>query len=107
MTGVSRLSSRPQCLLETDVPSPAEIRKLLLAHGMMGAPKMLVLDEPTDHLDTPSIEALEAALAEYPRGIVLVSHDERFLEGLAGVKRRVDFDRRGTRPWSPGRMCRT
>lgn len=95
MTAVSRLGSRPQRLLETDEPSPGEIRKLLLALGMAGAPQMLVLDEPTNHLDLPSIEALEAALAECPCGMVLVSHDDRFLEGLAEATWRVEVDGRG------------
>ena len=88
MTVVSRLGSRPQRLLDSRQPSPGEIRKLLLALGMSRAPHLIVMDEPTNHLDLPSIQALESALAECPCGLLLVSHDRRFLDGL-GVTRWV------------------
>ena len=82
MTIVSRLGSRPHRLLESVEPSPGETRKLLLALGMTYAPQIIVLDEPTNHLDLPSIECLEQALADCPCGLVLVSHDRRFLNAL-------------------------
>ena len=82
MTIVSRLGSRPHRLLESVEPSPGETRKLLLALGMTYAPQMIVLDEPTNHLDLPSIACLEQALADCPCGLVLVSHDQRFLSAL-------------------------
>jgi len=82
MTIVSCLGSRPQCLLETINPSPGEIRKLLLAVGILEVPHLIVLDEPTNHLDLPSIECLEEALINCPCGLILISHDERFLSTL-------------------------
>lgn len=90
MTLVSRLGSRPQRLLETEEPSPGEIRKLILALGMVRAPALLVLDEPTNHLDLPSIEALEDALRDCPCGILLVSHDRAFLKSVATQEWRID-----------------
>jgi macrolide transport system ATP-binding/permease protein len=83
MTYVSRLDSRPDRLLESEDPSPGEARKLLLALGMERRPHLVVMDEPTNPLDLPSIECLEAALAEAACALVLVSHDRRFLERLA------------------------
>lgn len=77
---VSRLGSRPGRLLDSHRPSPGEIRKLLLALGVFRSPHLVVMDEPTNHLDLPSIEALEAALRECPCALLLVSHDERFLD---------------------------
>jgi len=92
---VSRLGSRPERLLESTHPSPGEIRKLLLALGMCREPELLVLDEPTNHLDLPSIEALEEALAECPCGLLVVSHDRRFLDRLTRTRWRLSVDTAG------------
>jgi len=45
--------------------------------------QLLLLDEPTNHLDVESAEAMEEALRAYPGAMVVVSHDEAFLEGIA------------------------
>ena len=82
MTSFSRLGSRPGRLLESALPSPGEIRKLLLALGVTKGPHLIVMDEPTNHMDLPSIECLESALGECPCAMLLVSHDSRFLGGL-------------------------
>lgn len=86
MTLVSRLGSRPHRLLDSAEPSPGETRKLLLAWGMLQAPQIIVMDEPTNHMDLPSIEALEAALADCPCSLLLVSHDQRFLGKLTSTR---------------------
>ena len=44
MTIVSRLGSRPQRLLESEEPSPGEIRKILLAIGIARGPHLIVMD---------------------------------------------------------------
>lgn len=95
MNIVSRLGSRPGRLLESSDPSPGEIRKLLLALGMVRSPHLIILDEPTNHLDLPSIEALESALADCPCGLLMVSHDERFLARLARTRWRIESPARG------------
>ncbi|MBP8303157.1 MAG: ABC-F family ATP-binding cassette domain-containing protein [Phycisphaerae bacterium] len=82
MTVISTLGSDPQRLLETDSPSPGELRKLLLASGVVSWPYLIVMDEPTNHLDLPSIQALETALASCECAMVLVSHDPVFLKAL-------------------------
>ncbi len=82
MTIVSCLGSRPRRLLESEYPSPGEVRKLLLALGMTREPHVIVMDEPTNHMDLPSIECLEAALAPCPCSLVLISHDHEFLGRL-------------------------
>lgn len=66
--------------------SAGERIRLELARMAADGANLLVLDEPTSHLDLPAIEQLEAALQRYPGAIVAVSHDRAFLE-------RVGFDR--------------
>ncbi|MHC4423773.1 MAG: ATP-binding cassette domain-containing protein, partial [Planctomycetota bacterium] len=83
---VSCLGSRPGRLLESSEPSPGETRKLLLALGMTRLPHIIIMDEPTNHMDLPSIECLEEALADCPCCLVLVSHDRRFLQKLTQIK---------------------
>jgi macrolide transport system ATP-binding/permease protein len=86
---LSRLGSRPERLLDSAEPSPGEIRKILLATGIARAPHLIVMDEPTNHLDLPSVECLEAALADCPCALLLVSHDLSFLHRL--TERRWDL----------------
>ncbi len=55
-------------------------------------PPLLVLDEPTNHLDIDSIEAVEAGLRAYDGALLIVSHDETFLDAV-GVIRRLRLKR--------------
>ena len=80
MITISRLGSRPARLLESALPSPGEVRKLLLALGIVRGPHLIVMDEPTNHMDLPGILCLEEALAGCPCAMLLVSHDEAFLD---------------------------
>jgi macrolide transport system ATP-binding/permease protein len=83
MTIIRRLGSHPARLLESKQPSAGEVRKLLLALGMERNPYLIIADEPTNHLDLPSILCLEEALADTDCGLLLVSHDRRFLDRLS------------------------
>jgi len=47
-------------------------------------PQLLILDEPTNYLDLPSIEELETALAKYSGAILYVSHDNYFRQEIGG-----------------------
>ncbi len=82
MTTISRLGSRPARLMESALPSPGEVRKLLLALGIVRGPHLIVMDEPTNHMDLPGILCLEEALADCPCAMLLVSHDEAFLDKI-------------------------
>ena len=85
MAWVSRLGSEPARLLSSELPSPGEVRKLILARHLAMEPHLIVMDEPTNHMDLPSIECVETALAEFPGGLLLVSHDEVFLAALTTI----------------------
>jgi ATPase subunit of ABC transporter with duplicated ATPase domains len=62
--------------------------------GSRQPPPLLILDEPTNHLDMESLGAVQAGLQAYDGALLVVSHDEAFLEAI-GVTRRVTLPSRG------------
>lgn len=95
MTTISRLGSRPGRLLESALPSPGEVRKLLLAIGIVRGPHLIIMDEPTNHMDLPGIRCLEDALADCPCAMLLVSHDEAFLAEITATNWKLVRDDAG------------
>ena len=63
--------------------SGGEAARLVFCRLAIAQPNVLVLDEPTNHLDLESIEALVAALKNYPGTLLIVSHDRWFISQLA------------------------
>ncbi|MDO4871953.1 MAG: ABC-F family ATP-binding cassette domain-containing protein [bacterium] len=53
-------------------------------------PQLLILDEPTSHLDLPSIEELERALTQFSGAIIFVSHDDYFRKAMRATEK--DFE---------------
>lgn len=86
MTLVTRLGSDPALLLQSSSPSPGETRKLMLALGMTERPGLIIMDEPTNHMDLVATESLEAALRSYDGALLLVSHDRIFLHRIVSVR---------------------
>ena len=70
-----------------DELSYGERAKLALATLVASGANLLLLDEPTSHLDVAALERIEGALAAYPGPLVVASHDRYFLGaiGLTGV----------------------
>jgi ATPase subunit of ABC transporter with duplicated ATPase domains len=97
LAAIDGLGSDPERILETGEPSPGEVRKLVLALGLAREPNLVVMDEPTNHLDLPSIECLQATLAECACALLLVSHDAPFLDALATTTWSIECDHSGRR----------
>ena len=60
--------------------SGGERRRLYLLRLLMSAPNLLILDEPTNDLDIPTLQALENYLEDFSGSIIVVSHDRYFLD---------------------------
>ncbi|TFW30763.1 ABC-F family ATP-binding cassette domain-containing protein [Massilia horti] len=65
LSGGERLKAALACVLYADPPA-----------------QLLLLDEPSNHLDLPSAQALEAMLRDYKGALIVVSHDDAFMDNL-------------------------
>jgi len=57
--------------------------RVALARLLLSKPDLLVLDEPTNHLDVDSVTWLETYLGKWNNGLLFVSHDRDFIDGIA------------------------
>ena len=65
------------------VLSGGEKGRMLYGKLMLTRPNVMLLDEPTNHMDMETIESLQIGLEKYPGTLVFVSHDREFVAGLA------------------------
>ncbi len=63
--------------------SGGERARVLIARLMLQPADLLLMDEPTNDLDIPTLEILEASLLEYPGALVLVTHDRYMLDRVS------------------------
>jgi ATP-binding cassette subfamily F protein uup len=80
--------------------SGGERNRLLLAKLFSKPANVLVLDEPTNDLDTETLELLEERLVEFPGTVLLVSHDRAFLNNV--VASTIAFEPGGVREYVGG-----
>ncbi|TCM77869.1 ABC-F family ATP-binding cassette domain-containing protein [Rhizobium sp. BK068] len=78
-------------LQQVSTLSGGQLLRAGLACVLGGAkPPLLILDEPTNHLDIDSLAAVEAGLQAYDGALLVVSHDEVFLENI-DISRRLQL----------------
>jgi ATP-binding cassette subfamily F protein uup len=77
------LFSPAQLDLEVGKLSGGEQARVLIANLMRQEADLLVLDEPTNDLDIPSLEVLEQSLIDFPGAVLLVTHDRWLLSRVA------------------------
>jgi ATPase subunit of ABC transporter with duplicated ATPase domains len=65
------------------VCSGGEKNRLLFGKMIMQDHNVLIMDEPTNHMDMEAIEALNLALEYYEGTLIFVSHDREFVSSLA------------------------
>jgi ATPase subunit of ABC transporter with duplicated ATPase domains len=68
---------------KVNVLSGGEKGRMLLGKLILQRPNILVMDEPTNHMDMESIESLNMALEQYEGTLFFVSHDREFVSSLA------------------------
>lgn len=72
-----------EVLKKCSVLSGGEKVRCMLSRAMLQQPNLLILDDPTNHLDLESITALNTSLTEYKGTILFTSHDHEFVQTIA------------------------
>lgn len=70
--------------------SGGEQARILIANLMLKLADILILDEPTNDLDIPSLEVLEESLEDFPGAVVLVTHDRYLLDNVSNATLTLD-----------------
>jgi ATPase subunit of ABC transporter with duplicated ATPase domains len=65
------------------VLSGGEKGRMIYGKLMLTRPNVMLLDEPTNHMDMETIESLQIGLEKFPGTLIFVSHDREFVNGLA------------------------
>ena len=65
--------------------------RVLLAQVLVGGPDLLLLDEPTNHLDILTIRWLEKFLCQHEGTVLVISHDQRFLDNVVTHVLDIDY----------------
>ena len=91
------LFSGEEALKPVNVLSGGERVRLMLARTMLIAGNLLILDDPTNHLDLEAITALNKGMINYRGVILFASHDHELIETVANriiyIKEKVVYDK--------------
>ncbi|MCI8460869.1 MAG: ABC-F family ATP-binding cassette domain-containing protein [Bacilli bacterium] len=71
--------------------SGGQLTKLAFLKLLLSKPDLLILDEPTNHLDITTIEWLEEYLKNYSKSLIVVSHDQMFLDNVCNVIYDIEY----------------
>jgi len=71
--------------------SGGQLTKISFLKLLLSKPDILLLDEPTNHLDINTVEWLENYLSEYPKAIVVISHDRMFLDKVVNKVYEIEY----------------
>ena len=72
-----------ESLKKVNVLSGGERSRCMISRMMLSRANVLILDEPTSHLDLESITSLNNALINYPEVVLFSSHDHQFIDSIA------------------------
>lgn len=96
------LFSGEEALKSVNVLSGGEKARCMLSKSMLEAPNLLLLDDPTNHLDLESIQALNNGLINFKGEMIFTSHDHQFIQTIANriieitedgiIDRRMSYD---------------
>ena len=70
--------------------SGGQLKRMALARALITPVDLLILDEPTNHIDNDSVEWLEKYLAKYKGALLMVTHDRYFLDRI--VNKTLELD---------------
>ena len=71
--------------------SGGQITKISFLKLLLSKPDILLLDEPTNHLDIVTVEWLEEYLSNYPKALVVISHDRMFLDKIVNKVYEIEY----------------
>ena len=77
------LFSGDDVMKKTDVLSGGEKVRCMVSKMMLQNPNVVVLDQPTNHLDLESIQSFNEGCQNYPGIVLMTSHDHTFMQTVA------------------------
>lgn len=88
------LFSGEEVLKPVNVLSGGEKARCMMSKAMLEGPNLLLLDDPTNHLDLESIQSLNTSLINFPGELIFVSHDRQFIDSI--TNRIIEIKEDGT-----------